>query len=367
MTDPWATADAPRRPDDARGGRAVTRSSRWYLLGAVGLLLVAVVAVLVAANSDPTTIGPSAGASGDGSTAPALRAEGWINSEPLTRADLEGKVVLYDFWTYSCVNCVRTIPYVDAWHRRYADDGLVVIGVHSPEFEFEKDHGNVREAVERLGVSYPVALDDEMVIWNEFRNRYWPAHYVYDRDGKQVDVHIGEGGYDETEDLLRELLGVDESSPRARPGKGAGSSSALGAMTRETYLGSLRGGRDFASPQPLADGTAEFTGPEELATNQVALVGRWNVTPEYVEAVDAGASIEIRYVAGEVNLVMEASEGPVDVTVAVDDRKPRVVRVDAADMYRLVHDEEVGDHVLRLTAREPGLRAFAFTFGGGSR
>lgn len=344
----------------------MTRTSRWYLLGAVGLVVVAVAAVLVAANSDPATIRSAAGASGDGSTAPALRARGWLNSRPLSRSDLEGKVVLYDFWTYSCVNCVRTIPYVDSWHQRYRDDGLVVIGVHSPEFEFEKDHDNVRDAVDRLGVTYPVALDDEMAIWNDFENRYWPAHYIYDRDGKQADVHIGEGGYDETEDLLRDLLGVAESSPRASARRGAGRSSAIGAMTRETYLGSLRGGRGFASAQPLVDGTTDFTGPESLGTNEVALVGRWKVTPEYVEAVDEGASIEIRYHAGEVNLVMEAPDGPIGATVAVDDRAARTVRVDAADMYRLVHDDEPGEHVLRLSAGRPGLRAFAFTFGGGA-
>src|ERR1700761_5185349 len=154
--------------------------NRKYLVAAVVLVVVAVGAVVLAAGTKPGSVG-SAAASGDGSAAPALDAKGWINSPPLTPAKLKGKVVLYDFWTYSCVNCVRTIPYVRSWYDRYKSDGLVVIGVHSPEFDFEKIHSNVRLAVKKLGVDYPVALDDDMTIWNAFNNQYWPADYLYNR------------------------------------------------------------------------------------------------------------------------------------------------------------------------------------------
>ena len=167
------------------------RRRRVYLIAAVVLVLIAVGAVALAAGTKPSSVGGAA-AKGNGSTAPRLDAKGWINSPPLTPAALRGKVVLYDFWTYSCVNCVRTIPYIRSWYGRYHRDGLVVVGVHSPEFDFEKDHANVRNAVKKLGVDYPVALDDDMTIWNAFANQYWPADYLYDRSGHQAEVHFGE-------------------------------------------------------------------------------------------------------------------------------------------------------------------------------
>jgi thiol-disulfide isomerase/thioredoxin len=146
-------------------------SRRGYLLIALALLVGSVAAVAFAARTSPSSVGGGGTASGSGRTAPELQAAGWINTPPLTPAALEGKVVLYDFWTYSCVNCVRTIPYIRSWYDRYHDDGLVIIGVHSPEFDFEKNHANVRRAVKKLGVDYPVALDDHMVIWNAFANQ----------------------------------------------------------------------------------------------------------------------------------------------------------------------------------------------------
>ncbi|MCU1360247.1 MAG: alkyl hydroperoxide reductase/Thiol specific antioxidant/Mal allergen, partial [Ilumatobacteraceae bacterium] len=189
-------------------------SNKRYLFAALALVFLAAGAVVFASRANPSSLG-GADATGDGSTAPALEAKGWINSAPLTQADLAGKVVVYDFWTYSCVNCVRTIPYVRSWYDRYKDDGLVIIGVHSPEFDFEKNHDNVAKAVTKLGVDYPVALDDDMAIWHEFANQYWPADYIFDRSGHEADTHFGEGGYDDTENLLRKLLGVAASSPRA--------------------------------------------------------------------------------------------------------------------------------------------------------
>lgn len=334
-----------------------------YLFAALAVVAVAVGAVVVASRTNPSSLG-GADASGDGSTAPALDAKGWINSTPLTPDDLTGKVVVYDFWTYSCVNCVRTIPYLSAWHDRYKSDGLVIIGVHSPEFDFEKDHANVAKAVTKLGVDYPVALDDDMTIWNAFANQYWPADYIYDRSGKQVSVHFGEGGYTETENLLRKLLGVASDSARAKVGAAEGGAAGPN-NTPETYNGSLNGSERFASPQPLVDGTATFTAPATLSGGQHALDGAWKVQPEYVESAAAGSAIVLRYTAGQVNLVMSTATGaPIDVTVQVDDRSPVTVTVKDPDLYPLVDDASSGTHTLRLTATAPGVRAFAFTFGG---
>ena len=226
---------------------AAPRSRKKYVIGFVALLVFAVFAVVVASNSDPSKVASRADVNHlpVGPKVPALSAaKGWINSPPLTRADLQGKVVLYDFWTYSCVNCVRTIPHLRSWYDRYREDGLVVVGVHSPEFNFEKNHDNVKAAVTRLHVDYPVALDDEMVIWGQFSNNYWPADYIADRQGRLRDMTIGEGSYTQTEDVLRKLLGVATSAPRASVGDTgtAGKPPTAGEdVTPETYLGLERG------------------------------------------------------------------------------------------------------------------------------
>jgi thiol-disulfide isomerase/thioredoxin len=337
---------------------------RKYLVAAAVLLLAAVGAVVLAARTSPSSVG-GASAAGNGSSAPPLKAKGWINTSALTPARLRRKVVLYDFWTYSCVNCVRTIPYLRAWYDRYRSDGLVVIGVHSPEFDFEKNHANVRRAVKKLGVDYPVALDDDMTIWNQFGNQYWPADYLFDRSNHQAEVHFGEGGYTETENEIRKLLGVPASAPRAVLGRREGGTDGPSDITPETYNGSERGAAGFASPQSLVDGTQVFTAPAVLPTNSHAFTGAWTVTPEYVQSAVPGSSILLRYVAGQVNLVMATSHGqPIDVSVQVDNRPASVVRVHASDLYALVTDPTDGTHTLRLTAQAPGLRAYAFTFGG---
>jgi thiol-disulfide isomerase/thioredoxin len=328
----------------------------------VALVIVAIAAVIFASGTKPSAVG-SGDAPGDRSRAPRLEAEGWINSTPLTPAALAHKVVLYDFWTYSCVNCVRTIPYLRAWYDRYHRDGLVIVGVHSPEFDFEKNHANVRRAVKELKVDYPVALDDDMRIWNAFANQYWPADFLYDRSGRQAATHIGEGGYAGTERRIRQLLGVASGSPHAVVGKTNGTPGAAG-VTPETYNGSARGQIGFVSPQFLDNGTRTYTAPFDIPRDAHALVGAWTVTPEYIESAAPGAAIVLRYHAAEANLVMATTGGPVAITVQVDDRTPTTMTVTDADLYRLVQDPAAGTHTLRLTATAPGLRAYAFTFGG---
>ncbi len=364
MTSPVQAADPPPR--------------RFYLWAAIALVVLSVAAIWIAARADPsdTVSAVDVEKLPIGPPAPEMTARGWLNSAPLTNADLAGKVVVYDFWTYSCVNCVRTLPYLRAWHDRYAREGLVLIGVHSPEFEFEKDHGNVEAAVARLKVTWPVALDDDMAIWRAFENRYWPAKWVTDRTGRIRYFHAGEGNYTETENVIRSLLGVDGPAARAEDPKAdrQAPEEVLRAITQETYLGTERG-------SVAEEGQHAYPG-EEPPLHQPALAGTWQAESQRVRSVSPGAALSMRYLAREVNLVMASGApggAPVDVTVELDGRPvpedfrtvdTRVdadgttyVRVEASDLYRLVLGPRAGDHTVRLTPRAPGLEAYAYTFG----
>lgn len=352
-----------------------------YGIPALVLVAISVGAVLVAANTSPSRVGlgptdpqklPVGKPAG-----PLDGATGWVNSPPLAANDLAGKVVVYDFWTYSCVNCVRTLPHLRAWHDRYAADGLVLLGVHTPEFDFEHVRANVEAATRRLEVTWPVVLDNQRAIWDTFNNNYWPTKYVADREGNIRYKHIGEGGYQETEDVLRTLLGVDPASPKAssRPGDDTDAAAAPRDMiTAETYLGTQRG------VAGARRGTTTYPEPGSLEVSECRLAGRWLADEEKVTAAEAGAAIVLRYRAREVNLVLTPPiTGPVDVQVEldgrpiepayrtgdtlVDERGATYVRVDAPRMYRLVLGPSVEERTLRLTARQPDVAAFAFTFG----
>ena len=350
-----------------------------YLVAALALVIFALAGLLVASHSDPNTLaGPVDVAHLPvGPKVPGLSAaKGWINSPPLHGADLTGRVVLYDFWTYSCVNCVRAIPYVRSWYDRYAKDGLVVVGIHSPEFDFEKNHGNVQDAVKRLHVDYPVALDDNMAIWNAFGNQYWPADYIADRQGRLRHAGIGEGNYTETENILRSLLGVSASAPRAtrvNEGNVGKPPAANDSITPETYLGLERG---TAGAQP---GVVDYPDVATLENGQARLVGRWEADQQYVRSAAPGATVAFAFHAREVNLVMAtaAPNGqPIDVRIELDggplpleDRTAQTmvdaqgntfVRVTGSDLYRLVLGTSIGSHTLRLVAQAADLEAFAF-------
>ncbi len=345
-----------------------------YLIAAVVIAVLAIGAVLVAAIASPSTIGSKVDTKNlpvGREAPPLLGAKAWLNGAPLTATEATGKVVVYDFWTYSCVNCVRTLPYVRAWYDRYKADGLVVVGVHSPEFEFEKNQANVQDAVTRLGVTWPVALDNNLSIWDAFQNQYWPAKYIADRTGHIRYSHFGEGNYDEAEDVIRTLLGVKKSSPRA--GKAADTDATVGApINPETYLGTRRG--------TIPPGTRRAGDPGTLAPPNVALVGTWTTDTEYSTNEDGGASIVVGVQAREANLVMTTKDGaPIQVDVELDGRPVpeadrgssitltadgrTVLTVQASDLYRIIRLPAVGQHQLRLTAATPGLRAYAFTFG----
>lgn len=304
----------------------------------------------------------------------------WLNSPPLTREQLRGKVVLVDFWTYSCINCIRSVPYVRAWAERYRDQGLVVIGVHSPEFAFEKEPANVRKAVADFGIPYPVALDNNLAIWRAFDNRYWPAHYLADAQGRIRYHHFGEGSTDETEAAIRALLaekGAMNLGDRARvTAMGASAAANFGSIfSPETYLGSRRG-RSFASAGGLMDGIHDYSLPDGLKLNQWGLAGRWTVEAQRSVLQQPGGQIAFQFRARDLHLVLGSASGkPVRFRVTLDGAAPgsdRGMDIDAAGMgrvkdqrlYQLVRQEAgAKERLFTITFLDPGVEAYAFTFG----
>ncbi|HEX2858451.1 MAG TPA: cytochrome c biogenesis protein CcdA [Propionibacteriaceae bacterium] len=294
------------------------------------------------------------------------RIQTWINSPPLTMADLRGKVVLVDFWTYSCINCLRTQPYLNAWYSHYRAQGFVVVGVHAPEFSFERVAANVRTAVRADHIAYPVALDNSFATWSAFGNQYWPGDYLIDRTGQVRYVHFGEGDYDTTEATIRALLG---SSGPAATVPDAGSPSQALRMTPETYLGTDRADSYVGTP-PLTDGTAAFTASATLDTDQWTIAGTWTASPENLVA-GPGALLLLNFSGDDVYLVVTGPVGArIDVRVngAVADRGPDVrpdgtVVLDGPRLYHLVHsDRPLYGSALRLRL-DPGIGVNAFTFG----
>ena len=283
--------------------------------------------------------------------------EGWINSEPLTTDALRGKVVLVDFWTYSCINCIRTFPYLKDWWSKYKDDGLVIIGVHTPEFEFEKDFGNVRAAAEQFDLRYPIALDNAYATWNAYRNHYWPATYIFDRNGVLRYTHHGEGNYDATESTIQELLGVQGNMTREDL------PAFESIRSPETYFGWGRGER-FASPEAVVpDQRATYTIPNTVAKNEWALDGLWTIKEEYSEASEPGASLLFRFEAPIANFVLSPpGNGSGDVNVYVDGKFIETITVDRPSLYE-VWSWEAGEHDVRLDVLDPGIKVYTITFG----
>jgi thiol-disulfide isomerase/thioredoxin len=287
------------------------------------------------------------------------RADVWLNSEPLTADGLRGRAVLVDFWTYSCVNWLRTLPYVSAWHERYRERGLVVVGAHAPEFGFEHDLENVQRAVRELGVEYPVVIDNDFSIWRSFDNHYWPAVYLVDGDGRVRFRHFGEEAYEETELAIQRLVGVN-SEPVRVEANGLSQAADWGTLrSPETYVGYARG---------------EPRGAGELALNEWALGGEWSVREEDAVLEAAGGSITYRFQARDVNLVL-AADAPAQFEVRIDGEPPgdaRGVDVDASGegiideprMYQLVRQQgAIAERTFDITFRNPRVHAYVFTFG----
>ena len=291
-------------------------------------------------------------------------ATGWLNSEPLTPAGLRGSVVLVNFWTLTCINWLRQEPYVRAWSRAYRDDGLVVLGVHTPEFTFEHEIELVRQAVKEREIDYPVAADNEYEVWTAFANHYWPALYFADRDGIIRDEQFGEGRYEESERVIQRLLGIerDLASVEAVGVEAQADWDQLG--TPETYLGYARGGG--RAPVPPAD----------LPLNQWTLVGQWTSGAEKIVLEEAGGSIAYRFQARDAHLVLApGAREPIPFRILLDGEAPgpsHGVDVDEdgngllrdGRLYQLVREQDaVRERTLEITFLEPGAEAYAFTFG----
>jgi len=302
-------------------------------------------------------------------------ATGWLNSEPLGPAELRGHVVLVNFWTLTCINWLRQEPYVRAWSQAYRDDGLVVIGLHTPEFSFEHEIDRVRQATNERGIDYPVALDNDYEIWSAFDNNAWPALYFVDTEGIVRDDHFGEGRYEQSERLIQRLLGV-EREPVSVEGLGVEAEADWNNLrTPETYLGSGRSER-FASADGAFDERRGYQLPDRLRVNHWALAGEWTIGRENVVLEQAGGTIAYRFHARDAHLVL--SSGPreaIPFRVLVDGEVPRRshgVDVDEdgngvlrdGRLYQLVREHDaVRERTLKITFLEPGAEAYAFTFG----
>jgi cytochrome c biogenesis protein CcdA/thiol-disulfide isomerase/thioredoxin len=326
----------------------------------------------------------NAGAKGSGpETLPDLTgAVQWLNSAPLSRDQLKGRIVLVDFWTYSCINCLRTLPYIRAWADRYKDAGFVVIGVHTPEFPFEKDPDNVRRAIRELRITYPVPLDNDYAIWKAFNNQFWPADYLVDAAGRIRYHHFGEGKYDETEAHIQELLKENNAKLTfngGTPVTGAGTEAPPDSdvQSPETYVGYERGD-SFLSPGGFVkDAAHTYTVPQHLELNQWGLSGNWTDQAQVATLNSLPGTIVFRFHARDVHLVLgPAGQGkPVRFRVTIDGKAPgedHGVDTDSKGMgtvveqrlYQLIRQKNsTDDHTFEIQFLDPGVQAFSFTFG----
>jgi thiol-disulfide isomerase/thioredoxin len=289
-------------------------------------------------------------------------AVGWFNSEPLSLADLRGRVVLLDFWTFTCINWLRTEPYIRAWSQQYREDGLVVIGAHTPEFGFEHERDRIRQQVQARGIDYPVALDNDYKIWNAFDNHYWPALYFVDTDGVIRDQHFGEGRYEQSERVIQRLLGIDRQLVNVDGGGVEAEADWDNLRSPETYLGYTRGERTA----PL----------ERLRLNQWTVVGEWTSGAENLALLEPGGSIAYRFHARDAHLVLSRSTSePIPFRVLLDGEAPDGAHgvdidahgnglVDEGRLYQLVRQREaVKERTLEITFHSRGVEAYVFTFG----
>ncbi len=296
--------------------------------------------------------------------------DGYVNTDnkPINLAELKGKVVLLDIWTYSCINCQRTLPYINNWYAKYKDQGLVVIGLHTPEFAFEKIQSNVEKAVEKFGIKYPVVLDNDYSTWNALGNQFWPRKYLVDIDGYIIYDHIGEGAYEETEKAIQNALkervarmDMEDKIPTSitKPLDEVIVDSSK-VKSPETYFGSARN-------QYLANGTVGRAGeqtltiPSAISSNRLYLGGKWNMTSEYAENKSVG-TIVFNYEAKNVYITAGSTEG-VELEIYKDDVFVKKIIIKDETLYSLIQDEAYGKHTLKIVIPKAGLQAFTFTFG----
>ena len=308
---------------------------------------------------------------------------GYINSEPITLADLRGKVVLVDFWTYSCINCIRTIPYLNAWHEKYADNGLVIVGVHTPEFEFEKDYNNVKAAVEKFDIKYPVAQDNEKGTWEAYENRYWPRKYLIDNEGYIRYDHIGEGAYAETEKVIQSLLAertqyiganvtIDQSISNPESSQSVNFDRI---NTPELYFGyeysrAPLGNSEGYQPDQVVNYTV--SDDTKIVPNSIYLAGEWKNNADHMELQSEVGRIVLSYSAKAVNIVaggkgelhiLEDNSPLDDSSSGTDISENGTVKIDGQRLYNVVEHEEYGNHQIAIEVAGRGFQIYTFTFG----
>lgn len=316
----------------------------------------------------------------------------WLNSAPLTREQLQGRVVLVDFWTYSCINCLRSLPYIKAWADKYKDSGLVVIGVHAPEFPFEKNIENVKEAIKDLGITYPVAVDNDRLIWRAFKNEYWPAHYFVDRKGRVRHHHFGEGQYAQSEKIIQMLLS-EGAGDRTLPGiakmatdtvqvelSGVSAASDYSKVrSHETYLGYQRTENLKSTPEVVRDQTIAYQAPSQFALNDWALIGDWKMGPQSSVLSSGKGRIAFKFHARDLHLVLSPNEAgkAIAFRVTIDGKAPgaihgldidsdgrgQIIKNRVYQLIRQLDDVEWKDLLFEIEFMESGAEAFAFTFG----
>ncbi|QHS53099.1 thioredoxin family protein [Edaphobacter sp. 12200R-103] len=310
-------------------------------------------------------------------------ATAWINSAPLTAKQLKGKVVLVDFWDYSCINCIRAFPYIRAWAEKYKDSGLVVIGVHTPEFDIEKERANVQKAVNKYGITYPVALDNNYAVWNAFHNQFWPAHYFIDAKGKVRYEHFGEGEYAQSERWIQDLLKEANAKPMPAStvnvhGQGAQAAADMkDVRSPETYIGYARA-EHFVSPGGINREVDHiYTVPGRLGLNDWGLAGKWLDHRQVAVLQSAGGKIVFRFHARDLHLVLgpTADSKPVRFRITIDGQAPgenHGVDTDPQGngvvtehrLYQLVRQKDaIKDHTFTIEFLDAGVQAFSFTFG----
>jgi thiol-disulfide isomerase/thioredoxin len=362
----------------------------------LGIVIIVITGVIIFIESNKSQPGVGSGATVAVETADRMDKEakakqylsakeilspaGFINTDGITIQELIGKkVVLVDFWTYSCINCQRTLPYLTSWHEKYRDQGLEIVGIHTPEFEFEKDITNVQRAVDQYGIEYPVVLDNEYATWRNYANRYWPRKYLIDIDGFIVYDHIGEGGYEETEKVIQQLLAErkqvlgesgDITTDIVRP-TDAEEVDASMPRSPEIYFGSLRNER-LGNGRIGQVGIQSLNQPSGIKTSILYLTGNWNIQREYAENQNGGAKIIFKYQGQKVFIVARADESVI-ATILVDgnpvgniggsDVVNGTVTIQEDRLYRLIEDSQWGEHTLEIIVDQPGLQAFTFTFG----
>lgn len=349
----------------------------------IATTLVVVLGAFIVSHGGPTVPSPSSTVVSENELASLTSATGWLNTPPLTAAQLRGKVVLVQVWTFSCINWLRTLPYTRAWNEKYRDQGLVVIGVHDPEFGFEHNLENVRRAAQAMGISYPIAIDNNFAIWRAFKNNYWPALFLVDAQGRVRHQHFGEGDYERAERFIQQLLaeaghtGVTRELVKVSGTGAEAEADWNNVQTPETYVGYDRGENLASSGGAVSDQRHLYAIPDRLRLNQWALSGEWTVGRQATVLERANGRIAFRFHARDLHLVMGPGAGTPSVRfrVLVDGQPPGAAHgLDVDDqgygtateqrMYQLIRQPmPIDDRLFSIEFLDPGVEAFVFTFG----